>query len=112
MVRRSVCRTRKASIGRRQSGDLNMSDKRIKIAPLSLSSARQFIQFAAGSHAAEAFADDQLEGAVAIHNLLARGRLAYLGDEVGMGKTYVAMGAVALLRHFHPQLRVLYIVPK
>jgi hypothetical protein len=35
---------------------------------------------------------EQLHGAVAIHHLLHQRRVAYLADEVGMGKTYVALG--------------------
>ncbi|MGR6320052.1 DEAD/DEAH box helicase family protein [Micromonospora soli] len=57
-------------------------------------------------------AKDQLHGAVALHNILQRHRVAYLADEVGMGKTYVALGVVALLRHFTPDLRVLVIAPR
>ncbi len=57
-------------------------------------------------------ADEQLEGAVAIHNILEKHRVAYLADEVGMGKTYVALGALALFRHFRPDFRVLVIAPK
>ena len=38
--------------------------------------------------------------------------MAYLADEVGMGKTYVALGALALFRHFHPDFRVLIIAPR
>lgn len=57
-------------------------------------------------------AEEQLQGAVAIHNLLCRQGVAYLADEVGMGKTYVALGAVALFRHFQPQFRVLVIAPR
>lgn len=57
-------------------------------------------------------AEEQLRGAVAIHNLLASQGVAYLADEVGMGKTYVALGAVALFRHFQPDFRVLVIAPK
>ena len=34
-----------------------------------------------------------------------------LADEVGMGKTYIALGVVAMLRYFNPMLRVLYICP-
>ncbi|MEZ4654618.1 MAG: DEAD/DEAH box helicase family protein [Candidatus Eisenbacteria bacterium] len=56
-------------------------------------------------------ADEQLEGAVAVHNLLLRRQVAYLADEVGMGKTFVALGAVALFRHFQPDFRVLVIAP-
>lgn len=57
-------------------------------------------------------ADAQLHGAVAIHNLLATEGVAYLADEVGMGKTYVALGALALFRHFQPHFRVLVIAPR
>lgn len=57
-------------------------------------------------------ADEQLEGAVAIHNMLDSDRVAYLADEVGMGKTYVALGALALFRHLHPNFRVLVIAPR
>lgn len=57
-------------------------------------------------------ADEQLEGAVALHNILSTHRVAYLADEVGMGKTYVALGAVALFRHFQPDFRLLVIAPR
>ena len=58
------------------------------------------------------FARDQLHGSVAVHNMLARNRVTYLADEVGMGKTYVALGAMALLRHFHPRARIIVIAPR
>jgi superfamily II DNA or RNA helicase len=57
-------------------------------------------------------AEEQLRGAVAIHNILRRHRVAYLADEVGMGKTYVALGALALFRHFEPGFRALIIAPR
>ena len=57
-------------------------------------------------------ADEQLQGAVAIHNILEARGVAYLADEVGMGKTYVALGAMALFRHFDPEFRVLVIAPR
>ncbi len=57
-------------------------------------------------------AEEQLRGAVAIHNILRKHRVAYLADEVGMGKTYVALGALALFRHFQPDFRVLFIAPR
>jgi superfamily II DNA or RNA helicase len=57
-------------------------------------------------------AREQLEGAVAIHNILETHRVAYLADEVGMGKTYVAIGALALFRHYDPDFRVLVIAPQ
>lgn len=57
-------------------------------------------------------ATEQLRGAVAIHNILEKHRCAYLADEVGMGKTYVALGAIALFRHFDPNFRILVIAPR
>ncbi|MFO7303688.1 MAG: DEAD/DEAH box helicase family protein [Acidobacteriota bacterium] len=57
-------------------------------------------------------AEEQLKGVVAIHNILQREGVAYLADEVGMGKTYVALGAIALARHFNPDLRVAVIAPR
>jgi len=57
-------------------------------------------------------AAEQLKGAVALHNILQREGVAYLADEVGMGKTYVALGAIALFRHFHPSFRVAVISPR
>ena len=57
-------------------------------------------------------ANEQLEGAVAIHNILEKQNVAYLADEVGMGKTYVALGAMALFRHFNPEFRVLVVAPR
>lgn len=54
----------------------------------------------------------QLEGAVAAYNQLARNRVAYLADEVGMGKTYIALGVMGLLRHFRPEARILVIAPR
>ena len=57
-------------------------------------------------------AREQLEGAVAIHNILEKHQVAYLADEVGMGKTYVALGALALFRHYQPSFRALVIAPR
>ncbi len=57
-------------------------------------------------------AQEQLEGAVALHNILQQHKVAYLADEVGMGKTYVALGVMALFRHFDPKFRVAIISPR
>lgn len=57
-------------------------------------------------------AQEQLTGAVALHNMLEKNRVAYLADEVGMGKTYVALGVVALFRHFQPSFRLMVIAPR
>jgi len=58
------------------------------------------------------FAESQLEGSVAAFNMLARNRIAYLGDEVGMGKTYVALAVMALLRFQQPGARMMVIAPR
>lgn len=79
---------------------------------IGLETARQLIDFS-GSQKVQAHVwKEQLEGAVAIHNILVREKVAYLADEVGMGKTYVALGVVGLFRHFNPGWRVLYITPR
>lgn len=65
-----------------------------------------------GFRIGEQRAREQLEGAVAIHNILEKHRVAYLADEVGMGKTYVALATLALFRHFQPDFRVLIIAPR
>lgn len=57
-------------------------------------------------------ADEQLAGSVALHNILEKHGVAYLADEVGMGKTYVSLGVVALMRHFNPGMRLLVIAPR
>jgi hypothetical protein len=80
---------------------------------IDLEAARQLLDFGNRLGPSQsARAEDQLEGAVALHNILERHGVAYLADEVGMGKTYVALGALALFRHFEPQFRVLIIAPR
>jgi helicase-like protein/type III restriction/modification enzyme restriction subunit len=58
------------------------------------------------------FGESQLNGTVAAYNMLARNGMAYLADEVGMGKTYVALGVLGLLRHINPRARVMVIAPR
>lgn len=79
---------------------------------LALDTARALINFAGDNVLAAGLAEQQLVGAVALHNMLAEHQMAYLADEVGMGKTYIALGVVALMRRFQPGLRVLYLLPK
>ena len=78
---------------------------------IDIATARKLIDFNA-SNIGQARAEEQLAGAVAMHNILERYNVAYLADEVGMGKTYVALGAMALFRHFEPEFRVLVIAPR
>jgi hypothetical protein len=58
------------------------------------------------------FAEAQLHGAVAGFNMLAKNRLAYLADEVGMGKTYVALAIMGMLRFQQPKARIVVITPR
>lgn len=75
--------------------------------PLSRNAAAELVHM--GDHPRS---EAQLEGAVAMHNILQRERVAYLADEVGLGKTYVALATLALFRHFDPDFRVLVIAPR
>lgn len=79
---------------------------------IDLSLAERLLDYGARLRDQPARAREQLEGAVALHNLLERQSVAYLADEVGMGKTLVALGAVVLFRHFNPNFRVLILAPK
>jgi hypothetical protein len=53
----------------------------------------------------------QTEGVAHLWNLLSRHRLALLADEVGMGKTFQALGVAALLWKIKPGARVLVMAP-
>ena len=57
-------------------------------------------------------ARSQLEGSVAAYNMLAGNGVAYVADEVGLGKTYVALGVMGLVRHFRPDARILVLAPR
>ena len=65
-----------------------------------------------GSDISPTLARSQLEASVAAYNMLARNQLAYIADEVGLGKTYVALGVMGLVRHFRPNARILVLAPK
>lgn len=79
---------------------------------LAIATARALLDFSGKDGLAAGLAEQQLQGTVALHNMLAEHGVAYLADEVGMGKTYIALGVVALMRRFQPSLRVLYLLPK
>ncbi|UTL78912.1 DEAD/DEAH box helicase [Pseudomonas putida] len=74
--------------------------------------AQAIIDFSGQNKDLAGLAEQQLEGTVALYNKLADQQVAYLADEVGMGKTYIGLGVAALMRHFNPGLRVLYLLPK
>lgn len=81
--------------------------------PIDLKTARKLVDFSGGDRALNGLSKIQIEGAVALQNMIVDPNIgfAYLADEVGMGKTYIALGVVAILRYFNPTLRVLYICP-
>ena len=73
----------------------------------------KLIDFApSGEDRDKAFGSQQRDGTVATFNMLARNGCAYLADEVGMGKTYVALGVMSLLRYFDPHARIVVIAPR
>ena len=73
----------------------------------------KLIDFApSGADRDKMFGHQQREGTVAAFNMLARNGCAYLADEVGTGKTYVALGVMSLLRYFDPHARVVMIAPR
>lgn len=79
--------------------------------PIDMQTARLLLDMSGGQTDLESLGSLQLEGAVALQNQLADPEvgLGYLADEVGMGKTYVALAVVAMMRYFNPMLRVLYL---
>ena len=73
----------------------------------------KLIDFApSGADRDRAFGRQQREGTVAAFNMLARNGCAYLADEVGMGKTYVALGVMSVVRYFDPHARIVVIAPR
>ncbi len=77
---------------------------------MNVESAARLLDFS--GRIADDIAAGQLDGAVALHNILERHGVAYLADEVGMGKTLVALGVLALYRHWNPDFRALIIAPR
>jgi superfamily II DNA or RNA helicase len=78
---------------------------------IDVDTAAELLDFGVRIHSKQR-AKEQLEGAVALHDMLCRRGVAYLADEVGMGKTYVALGVLALFRHFEPDFRILVLSPR
>ncbi|MCC5888904.1 MAG: DEAD/DEAH box helicase family protein [Gammaproteobacteria bacterium] len=81
--------------------------------PIDLTTAGKLLDFSGGDSQLEALGTLQLEGAVALQNMLTNPEvgMGFLADEVGMGKTYITLGVVAMMRYFNPGYRVLYICP-
>ena len=79
---------------------------------ISIEEARELLNFAGNNKDFKDLGEKQLESTVALYNMIKDGKLGYLADEVGMGKTYVALGVISLMRYINPSLKVLYILPK
>lgn len=80
---------------------------------ISKSFAKELVDFAPTEKTKKlGFGESQLEGTVSAYNMLAKNNIAYLADEVGMGKTYIALGILGILRHLNPQARVMIIAPR
>ena len=54
----------------------------------------------------------QTEGVAALYNILCKLPFAYLADEVGMGKTYQAIGLASILWNIKPDARIIFISPR
>lgn len=80
---------------------------------VSCDSAAELIDMTSGQEGPTwgAIAREQLLGAVDLYDRLGKRRVAWLCDEVGLGKTYVAMAVAALVRRQHPNARILYLLP-
>lgn len=98
-------------LGKKGRGKLVVDD----LPRVDLALARELIDYDPKSAALgldSGFGTSQLEGCVQAFNMLATNRVAYLADEVGLGKTYVALGVAALLRHLSPSSRIMVIAPR
>ncbi|VVQ02631.1 RNA polymerase-associated protein RapA [Pseudomonas fluorescens] len=81
---------------------------------LSVSDVRGFLDFSCKNQfgASESMIDLQVEGVAALCNILKRESVAYLADEVGLGKTMQALGVIGQLLRRKPKARVLIISPR
>jgi hypothetical protein len=66
----------------------------------------------AGDSTYDSMARLQLDGVAALYNMLCERNFAYLADEVGMGKTYQALGLAAVLWNLKPDARIVFISPR
>lgn len=82
--------------------------------PWSVERVRELLDFSCGGRfgASDAMVRMQLEGVAALCAILARRRVAYLADEVGLGKTMQALGVAACLASTLPSARILVVSPR
>ena len=67
-----------------------------------------------GNEASKSMAIMQREGIASLYNILCNEErpFAYLADDVGMGKTYQALGLAAMVWNEKPEARILFICPR
>ena len=81
---------------------------------VSLQSVRQVINFAGRNssfNGDDSIPELQTKGVTALCKILQERQYAYLADEVGMGKTYQAIGVIAMFLEEKPDAKVLIIAP-
>jgi hypothetical protein len=83
---------------------------------ISVANVRKIIDFnVAGSEESKKYrslAKIQASGVAALYNILCERNFAYCADEVGMGKTYQALGLASILWCFNPDARIVFLVPR
>ena len=72
----------------------------------------ELIDFTVPDKDSESMARMQRKGVAALYNILCKSSVAYLADEVGMGKTYQALGLAALTWSEKPSARILFVSPR
>ena len=80
--------------------------------PITPDDVADLIDFTVVDRETESMARMQREGVAALYNILCTGPVAYLADEVGMGKTYQALGLAALTWNQKPDARILFVSPR
>lgn len=75
---------------------------------------KNLLDFSCGGRfgASQSMVDLQTEGVAALCNILTLRHVAYLADEVGLGKTMQALGVAAQMLHRKPGARILVITPR
>ncbi len=80
--------------------------------PIRPNDVEELIDFRVPNKETESMARMQCDGVAALYNILCKGSVAYLADEVGTGKTYQALGLAALTWSEKPSARILFVSPR
>lgn len=81
--------------------------------PITPNDVAQLVDFTVADNPdTKSMAEMQKEGVAALYNILCEGSVAYLADEVGMGKTYQALALAALTWNEKPNARIVFITPR